>query len=669
MFNFFKQNEKKSASEEDIRKLEREIRSVANADLDFEMKDSLKKHLFAYIEGKNSEEFIPMELERLGRSVGLESKKVSIPEWAKFVLRERVLEFVEISRGWSGFGSVERGGKRFAGAIAGLVLVIFVVSIVVVYPYKVPVTYAKATYLDKVSGDVMVIRQSTMLKGEVNMALKEGDQIFTKSDSFATIRFFDDSLSRMGENTDVLVTRLYREPINPVITSVGLYLNEGRVWSKVINLVDRSDFSIETDNIKADVEKKAAFDIYAMNESTELTVLDNVVKLVPKRDSMEVPRTVIAGHKAQISGDVLANVKIEKLPRYDLVNENSSAWVAANLSDDMAYEEALIDDKEHMIGNDGQGALESTIEVMGEGAKLNDEQAEAVRKNFIEAYKGLIEAEAQLVRGSKGEGIDGLKDFKRTTLDIIAFLPELSVRNEAEALILHSIMKEKISMQLKDLGSFKPGNELYRVKEALQELDIALAATDLLKAETQLDQAEGILLEIEGLLKDGKTNLASTMLKRYQNKINNISLKLSEDNIEGISESFMTIAERQVQQMKVLTAIDHSIIYLDHREFRDKVREVREDTLRKFVLALEQMGSDVPRGLMLEVKDLYDIYVDDSNNEEDLIDPALNKFADDDNSLSFISPGGNDVSEDLGIEIITIKEATADVNFGVALWK
>lgn len=669
MFKFFKQSEKPTTSEEDIRKLECEMRSIANVDIDFEMKDALKRHLFTYIKEEKVEEFVPMGLESLGKNVGLEAKKVSIPEWAKFVLRERVLDFVETSRGWSSFGAAERGGNKFVGAIASLVLVIFVVSIVAVYPYKVPVTYAKATYLDKVSGDVVVIRQSTMMKGEVNMALKEGDQIFTKGNSFATIRFFDDSLSRMGENTNVAVKRLYREPINPVITSVELYLNEGRVWTKVINLIDKSDFSIETDNIKAGVEKKAAFDLYSMNESTELTVLDNVVKLVPKRDSMETPRTIIAGHKAQISGDTLANVRIEKLPRYDLINENSSAWVAANLSDDTAYEESLIEDKEQMIGNDGQGALESSIEVMGEGTVLNDEQAEAMRKNFIEAYKGLISAEALLVRGAKQEGIDGLKDFKRTTTDIIAYLPELSVRNEVEANMLHGIMQEKVSMQLKDFGSFKPGNELYRVKEALQELDIALATTDLNRVEIQLDQAEGLLLEIEGLLKDGKTNLASSLLKRYQNKINSISLRLSEDNKEQISESFMTIAERQVQQMKVLTAIDHSIIYLDHRDFRDKVRAVREDTLRKFVLALEQMGPDVPRGLMLEVKDLYDNYVDDANNEDDLINPAMDKFVDHEYSISFISPEGNDVSEDLGVEIIKTEEATADVNAGVNLWK
>jgi len=54
----------------------------------------------------------------------------------------------------------------------------------------------------------MILRKASMIKAYSMMVLLEGDEILTNSDSGATIHFFEDSISRLGSNTDVQVNKL-----------------------------------------------------------------------------------------------------------------------------------------------------------------------------------------------------------------------------------------------------------------------------------------------------------------------------------------------------------------------------------------------------------------------------------------------------------------------------
>ena len=121
--------------------------------------------------------------------------------------------------------------------------------------------------------------------------------------------------------------------------------------------------------------------------------------------------------------------------------------------------------------------------------------------------------------------------------------------------------------------------------------------------------------------------------------------------------------------MKTLTAIENSIIYLDQKDLKDRVKDVREDTLRKFVTALDQMPEMVPEDVLLEVSDLYATYVQDENSEIEIIDPVLDKLSDDTiKGMKFISPDLPEVPREMGIFVMVPQESTADVKSRVGLW-
>src|SRR3989338_10251146 len=78
----------------------------------------------------------------------------------------------------------------------------------------------------------------TRVDGEVVEVAAEarvgiGDRIEVSTDGLATIRWFDDSVSRLSGGTDMRVTAADYAPLDPSETHVRFELTAGTVWSKV----------------------------------------------------------------------------------------------------------------------------------------------------------------------------------------------------------------------------------------------------------------------------------------------------------------------------------------------------------------------------------------------------------------------------------------------------
>jgi len=607
----------------------------------------MKERLLLEIKSE-SPEFLPVRLRSLGAAILKSAKFIHIPQWNAALLRERVLNNIEVPR---------RSYSAFRTLTAGTLLFVFSVGVLIVAPMRVPMVQAKSTYLDSVSGEVMILRKASMIKAYSMMVLLEGDEILTNSDSGATIHFFEDSISRLGSNTDVQVNKLYFEPLNPLVTTVSMYVDSGRVWTRVVNLRDSSDFFVNTDSLRTDVKKKAAFSLESSEAKSSVAVYDNVVKVASVKEPSNLSKTVIAGYKAEITdGDVL----IEKISKVS-VDEEDKVWVAANLSSDEKYKADLTEDKE-----DAATVADAQSVPVASSIDLPDSlEADVVKQKIEDAYKVLVTSEAQLVRGARQEGIKGLADFRNRVAVIIGTsLPNLEENDPLYAGILRDLLIEKINIQLKDFASFRPGDRLYRAKEALQEVEVTLASTEVQKVEVQMAQAEDALLEMQELLVNGQFNLAQTLLKRYENKANKFLLTLTADNEVELSDRFAALIQRQVDNIKILTSIEQSIVYREQFVLRHNVGEVRSDTLRKVIIALEQNPNKVSDEALLQLKDLYDSYVDKESGESDLIEPAVSKLLNDDYQVQFISPDAEGAQIESGVIMLTPQEATADVSEG-----
>lgn len=628
-----------------------------------EEKIELKRHLFANLGTAGRKGFVPLGLEKLKDAVKEVARGTVMSSWEKYMVKERVMDYAEHSVRWRNDVYAEKGGWFLRNAFTTALIFIFVFSSVLVFPFNVKVVHAKATYLDDVLGDVKVVRKTSVIKGADNVVLEEGDTVITELGGFATIKFLDESLSRMGEGTSIEVKKLRREPLKPVVTNVELFLKKGRIWSRVLGLFEESTFVISTSVVAAEAGRKAAFDLVSDDEKTEVSVFDNVVEVSQKNDNSK-SKVLIAGYKAEAKDMILDNVTIQKLPRNDLLHTEDE-WYASNLMSDEAYKNEVVEDKERNINISSDGsAINSEVVYLGDGSVFEDEEIEALRQKFLDSYKLLVNAEAQFVRGARSLGISGLKKFKNAVAQILGQMDEINKRDPLYAGMLRALMQEKVSLQLNDFASFLPGDRLYHAKEALQEVEIMLAETEMAKITVRLKQAEGMLFEIQELLNEGKYNLASTLLKRYQNHTNGLSLTFSEQNVKDLNEKFVSLLERQFDQIKVLTAIEKSIIYKDLDDYHERVKLVLADVLRKFAIAMESNEAVGSEDLLLKVEDLINTYNEEEDSEDDLTpsgEENIQSGIPTDGAVSFITPSGETVAGELGILVIVAEEATAEV--------
>lgn len=661
-------------SEKDLRaceKLEKKLLTISKPQLSNLDAQKLRSSLLSTLARhdnrteQSTSELLPTSLQKLGTHIQKAGQELSLPQHMKASLKERILTYIQghLVVGFD-HGFLLRT-KRFK-FVSYVLLFTFVTSSLFLFPFQSQVAQAHSTYLTEIRGDVFVLRNRQLLKGKIFLDLKEGDVILTKGQSFVTIHFFDDSLSRLGENTQLEIQKLYTEPLHHAVTQVGVFLKEGRMWTRVINLIDdTSNFTIATKEAHATVSKKAAFDMSVEEGEVKLAVFDNVVDLVPL-DTQEKPQSVVAGYAASLSSD--NNVQLVALDIEEPSQNLNSSWVESNLDRDQVYDQELIEEKEKSIDSDhDMSASEDTTTVEGNDAVLlANEDVQKATDEFMSAYRELKHGETMLVRGFHSEGIRSLKNFQEQTRDVIKQLPDLQQKDSFGTDLLRKMIEEKISLQLKDLAAFLPGERLYVVKEVLQDVQQLLPLDQVSKTQLQLSHAEGKLLEIQELIKDEKVGLAITILKGYENKTAQFVLTVNEQNIDELQDELVDIINQQLQQIKALMAIEQNLKNVtatdEHKqELLQEVTRVRRESLQRLVVSLDHLPEGLSAELVTDLKNIFDVYLAASNEDEDLIIPAFNKLVGKDYQLSFIQPDDSQLPKKLGAVTVVSEEATADV--------
>lgn len=85
-----------------------------------------------------------------------------------------------------------------------------------------------------------------------------GDHVKTEAKSQATINFFDGASARLDESTEVSVSAVMLDPDNHTRTQITLGVVAGRVWSRVVKLLDTdASYQVETSSMVATVRGTA----------------------------------------------------------------------------------------------------------------------------------------------------------------------------------------------------------------------------------------------------------------------------------------------------------------------------------------------------------------------------------------------------------------------------
>lgn len=654
MFDFFFLSAKKRKA---LEKLESELTMLDKAKLQQDSRQQLKRQLLTSIRQNKEPEIMPHAFQKLITAIQQEGSKVHLDPPAMALLKERIFGIIENCR------HQILPAPYLRNILTTALLLVFVVTTFFAFPFtSVPTSYARSTYISEVEGNVFIVRNQEIIRAKPFLLLQEGDTILTHQDSFATVTFFEDSQSRLSENTKLQIQKLESQPFNYVTSRIELFLEEGRIWGKVINLVDDdSRFIVQADNVKATVMKKASFDLMEEGNGMKVRVYDNVVDLHLSEKGNDMPlKTVVAGYQAE----VVANDSIELKPVNADISSRSedTDWVASNLKRDKLYYQTILQSKQQLIesGDIDDGFQQHSVRPAGVQS-FTDIQIEEAKTGFLNAYLDLKKGESLLAEGSHNEGIRLLGRFHRSLKELIAKLPELEKINHKEALLLRQLVEEKVALQLKDLAAFMPGDRLYVAKEILQQVELSLADSEVEKAKIRLSQADRKLFEIQYLAQEGQITLAQTMLKNYRDGMAQFVLKIGPENYPEVESNLINFVEKQIQQLKILTALEQSLASNQNASFKEQIRSTRRDQLKKLMLSLEELSVSVPKELLAELRDIFDSYLHDSVSDEDLIVPLFHRLVDGQYQLLFVQPQKTPVPNEIGVvTIITEGDSTAD---------
>lgn len=645
MLGFWPKNKEKETL-----KLEKALKKAVSFDvpnLKSAQKTMLKKSIMQKIQNSaTADAYLPADLTALACNIVKVSKKVKVPAEVS-MMRERILDVIDGTKPAFYFGRYLRVG------LSSSLLIGFLATSYFLIPFQLQTSLAKGTYLSAVTGDVYVLRDSNLIKGKQYLALQEGDVVMTKDNGFADIHYFNDSVTRLSDNTNLQLKRLYSEPLDPTVTHVDLYMNQGHMWSKVFNLVGQdSGFTVDTGKVIAKVNKKAAFDLTDKGQSTTVAVYDNVVDLSTNLDDKNSSKVVVAGYKADLDSQT-ATLSLQ--PVTTVAKSNDASWLQTNMSSDKDYTNKLVADKVASIQTDDSSNNDSDST-----PDLNQSDIDAAKNKFLIAYLEFKKGETMSVRGYGKQAQDSFDAFKTTVQDIMDQMPGFANEDQFNANLLSDLMQQKITLQLKDLSAFLPGDVLYDAKEALQQIQVMVAPTVVDKIRVVLSQSESKLLEMQDLVQAGKIDIAQIVLARYEDQMNQFVVRISPDNYAQIKDSMDDLIGQQIQQIKALTALEGTLTTDAVFNLRQEVIQVRQDTLFKLLAALQKLNGNISRQLVEELKDVIDSYLKGTsvidNKVSDAFDALLRNYRQS-STLATLK-----VPQNLGVLMIITQPGTPDVS-------
>ncbi|MBD3238589.1 MAG: hypothetical protein GF332_03050 [Candidatus Moranbacteria bacterium] len=132
-----------------------------------------------------------------------------------------------------------------------------------------------------VQGSALVKKsgQSNWIKLEKNFKLEQGDLIKTSYNSKATLVFFDSACAHISPDSQILLQDLFIDPATPARQQVNLKVISGKVWSRVLQLLDqKARYQVRSNNTVATV-RGTAFDFIVSGDNVEITSVESVIQV------------------------------------------------------------------------------------------------------------------------------------------------------------------------------------------------------------------------------------------------------------------------------------------------------------------------------------------------------------------------------------------------------
>jgi len=492
---------------------------------------------------------------------------------------------------WENFFALQK--KVFAGVL--VVLMSF--SVFSFMSFDVSVARAESfTVLNSYKGFVSVLRDGKVLPLSPNMKLEAKDQVVTGDDGYASINFFDDSVSRLANDTVVVLNKLDKVDDSNVKSYIELSLKEGRLWTRVLNLVQsHSSFTVEANKLYV-TAKKAAFDVAVSDKKTDVQVFNHAV------DISGVPvNKAVSGQK--ITMDSNNKVSVGVLSK----TEKNDNWVTTNLDNDKKYladtEQKLLDAKIASVGGSKDNvSFEKSLQenavlfLTFDDVKQKKLELDLYEKNFVTAQ--LVLSSATSSDEEKQKAKDVVDKFSSDVKNFYAFVKNVAATDSKYGDELDKYVEDKILAQKKSLSLVLPDSTLYAAKLSLDDLEISgnLKPEDLVAI--KMDNALGKLSDAQDVVtEDGKGKAFDIAFEGYKSDVKDVINVIQDMPADqGVKDKLAEKVISDIDVAKSVTNTDDGINELKTAALGVKdVAPVAVDTNSEKVSTPDVVASDVPK--------------------------------------------------------------------------
>lgn len=416
------------------------------------------------------------------------------------------------------------------------------------------VSAAPITYIEAFEGQVEITRGGRSLQAKPKMSLRAKDVIRTNEGSSATIHFLDDSLGRLSGGSELYIERLFVNPADPTKTIVELQLKKGRLWAKVLSLVDEfSKFQVRGNEAVAVATKKATFDVMIDEKGkTKIAAVSNSVDVkVPKSKANEtmLSTAIVNGYAVEIEK---GEARVTK--RETGHDHKQDIWMAENLAADQQYVVQITERNREtrLTSIPGFNPLQSITEKTA-GVFRSDFEKEKARLKAAEAK--LVQAELLLEKNSHEEAEELLNGFNELSSETASKIKELEASDPEEAAMLKDAYEAQMRLYKKQFTLFLPDDSQYALKSVVENAEMALASTPAERTKRTLDVAAEKLLETQQLAQSGKSELVATSLEQYTKTLEDASAAAAQASGEEKSEIVSAMLEKKTDHLIMLQAL------------------------------------------------------------------------------------------------------------------
>lgn len=368
--------------------------------------------------------------------------------------------------------------------------------------------------------------------------LSVGDILKTGKDSTASLDFYGESQSRLDSDTELTI--LAADPAAGVSSGIRLKLEAGRMWSRVLRILDLDKvFSIETSDVVATV-RGTAFGLEKLpGSSTKIFVSDSVVEANGTGAAMGrvfIPQfsaaDFTAGRRTTTTEPITSAVLIGKWFRQN--QESDRRFVAKRLE---KLRGSLSLDRLPRPGIMREIALgsEAIRERIGSLSRR-----EAATRQVIVRRLGLIRSEID--RGNLGSASREFAEFERVLKARLA---------NADVSASH-LARSALGIGLRLFEDIRPGQDGYGLKQQILDLMVTSAkssgeqaAARLMAIDTHLDESATMIFQL-GDFEAGKTAALVALSSIQNTEREALAMNLTElerEAVEHILEAFRIRAE------------------------------------------------------------------------------------------------------------------------------